>query len=114
MPTTPAASSSASLPDNSTLDYHYAKGGALTAIDLNGARLTSHVYQSGREQQRQQGLLLSEYAYDDQGRLLAHAVGHQHASLYRRDYAYSANGNLEHIADSRTVSAPTATTPSTA
>ncbi|MBC3208614.1 RHS domain-containing protein, partial [Pseudomonas sp. SWRI111] len=32
---------------------------------------------------------------------LAHAVGHQHAALYRRDYAYSANGNLEHIADSR-------------
>ncbi|HGM5553960.1 TPA: RHS repeat-associated core domain-containing protein [Pseudomonas putida] len=89
------------LPDNSKLDYHYAKGGALTAIDLNGTRLTSHVYQSGREQQRQQGLLRSDYAYDEQGRLLAHAVGHQHDSLYRRDYAYSANGNLEHIADSR-------------
>ncbi|HEX4550647.1 MAG TPA: RHS repeat-associated core domain-containing protein [Pseudomonas sp.] len=89
------------LPDNSKLDFHYAKGGALTAIDLNGAQLTRHVYQSGREQQRQQGLLRSDYAYDDQGRLLAHAVGHQHASLYRRDYAYSANGNLEHIADTR-------------
>nr|WP_264082151.1 RHS repeat-associated core domain-containing protein [Pseudomonas hamedanensis] len=89
------------LPDNSRLDYHYAKGGALKAIDLNGTPLTQHVYRSGREQQRQQGLLLSEYAYDDQGRLLAHAVGHQHAALYRRDYAYSANGNLEHIADSR-------------
>ncbi|WP_448694907.1 RHS repeat-associated core domain-containing protein [Pseudomonas moraviensis] len=89
------------LPDNSKLDYHYAKGGALSAIDLNGTPLTRHVYQSGREQQRQQGLLLSEYAYDDQGRLLAHAVGHRGASLYRRDYAYSANGNLEHIADSR-------------
>ncbi|MFJ2323593.1 RHS repeat-associated core domain-containing protein [Pseudomonas sp. NPDC087817] len=89
------------LPDNSKLDYHYAKGGALTAIHLNGAPLTSHRYESGREQQRKQGLLLSEYAYDDQGRLLAHAVGHEHASLYRRDYAYSANGNLEHIADTR-------------
>ncbi|PCM46449.1 type IV secretion protein Rhs, partial [Pseudomonas fluorescens] len=89
------------LPDNSKLDYHYAKGGALTAIDLNGTRLTSHQFECGREQQRQQGLLLSDYAYDDQGRLLAHAVGHQHDSLYRRDYAYSANGNLEHIADSR-------------
>ncbi len=89
------------LPDNSKLDYHYAKGGALTAIHLNGAPLTQHVYRAGREQHRQQGLLLSEYAYDDQGRLLAHAVGHQHASLYRRDYAYSANGNLEHIADTR-------------
>ncbi|WP_434590573.1 RHS domain-containing protein [Pseudomonas sp. R4-83] len=89
------------LPDNSKLDYHYAKGGALTAIDLNGTPLTRHVYQFGREVQRQQGLLLSEYAYDEQGRLLAHAVGHQRDSVYRRDYAYSANGNLAHIADSR-------------
>ncbi|TDV50591.1 RHS repeat-associated protein [Pseudomonas helmanticensis] len=89
------------LPDNSVLDYHHAKGGALSGIDLNGAPLTRHVYQSGRELQRQQGLLFSEYTYDDQGRLLAHAVGHQRDALYRRDYAYSANGNLAHIADSR-------------
>ncbi|VEF10077.1 Rhs family protein [Pseudomonas fluorescens] len=89
------------LPDNSKLDYHHAKGGALSAIDLNGAQLTTHIFLSGREQQRQQGLLLSEYSYDDQGRLLAHAVGHSHDSLYRRDYAYSANGNLDHIADTR-------------
>ncbi|MDI2594768.1 DUF6531 domain-containing protein [Pseudomonas sp. 681] len=89
------------LPDNSTLDYHYAKGGALAAIDLNGARLTSHTFIAGREQQRQQGLLLSEYQHDDQGRLIAHAVGQQQFALYRRDYAYSANGNLDHIADTR-------------
>ncbi|MCU1749823.1 RHS repeat protein [Pseudomonas sp. 6D_7.1_Bac1] len=89
------------LPDNSKLDYHHAKGGALTAIDLNGARLTSHQFEFGRERQRQQGLLLSEYAYDDQGRLQAHAVSQQQKNLYRRDYAYSANGNLDHIADTR-------------
>ncbi|TMU69608.1 RHS repeat protein, partial [Pseudomonas fluorescens] len=89
------------LPDNSVLDYRHAKGGALTDIDLNGTPLTRHVYQSGRERQRQQGLLLSEYTYDDQGRLLAHAVGHQRDALYRRDYAYNANGNLAHIADTR-------------
>jgi RHS repeat-associated protein len=89
------------LPDNSKLDYRYAKGGALATIDLNGAKLTSHQSVFGREQQRQQGLLQSHYHYDEQGRLQAHAVGHQHASLYRRDYAYSANGNLEHIADTR-------------
>ncbi|HJR32509.1 MAG TPA: RHS repeat-associated core domain-containing protein, partial [Pseudomonas sp.] len=89
------------LPDGSKLDYHHAKGGALTAIDLNGARLTSHTFLAGREQNRQQGLLLSEYAYDDQGRLKAHAVGRQQHPLYRRDYAYSLNGNLDHIADSR-------------
>jgi RHS repeat-associated protein len=89
------------LPDGSKLDYHHAKGGALTAIDLNGARLTSHQFVFGREQQRQQGLLLSDYAYDDQGRLKAHAVSLQHQALYRRDYAYSANGNLDSIADTR-------------
>jgi RHS repeat-associated protein len=89
------------LPDGSKLDYHHAKGGALTAIDLNGARLTTHQFAFGREQNRQQGLLLSEYAYDDQGRLKAHAVSQQQKNLYRRDYAYSLNGNLDHIADTR-------------
>jgi RHS repeat-associated protein len=89
------------LPDGSKLDYHHAKGGALTAIDLNGARLTTHQFAFGREQQRQQGQLLSDFAYDDQGRLQAHAVSQQHQPLYRRDYAYSANGNLDHIADTR-------------
>ncbi|MHC8372923.1 RHS repeat-associated core domain-containing protein [Pseudomonas sp. MDT1-85] len=89
------------LPDGSKLDYHHAKGGALTAIDLNGARLTTHQFAFGREQNRQQGLLLSEYAYDDQGRLKAHAVSQQQKNLYRRDYAYSLNGNLDQIADTR-------------
>ncbi|PKH23924.1 type IV secretion protein Rhs [Pseudomonas sp. 43NM1] len=89
------------LPDNSKLDYHHAKGGVLSAIDLNGARLTTHQFAFGREQQRQQGLLLSEYSYDDQGRLKAHAVSQKHQALYRRDYAYSANGNLDSIADTR-------------
>ncbi len=89
------------LPDNSKLDYHHAKGGALSAIDLNGSRLTTHQFEFGRERKRQQGLLLSEYAYDDQGRLKAHAVSQQQRSLYRRDYAYSANGNLDHITDTR-------------
>ncbi|MHC8354941.1 RHS repeat-associated core domain-containing protein [Pseudomonas sp. LB3P81] len=89
------------LPDNSKLDYHHAKGGALTAIDLNGSRLTSHTFVADREQTRRQGLLLSDYQYDDQGRLKAHAVSQQQQSLYRRDYAYSANGNLDSIADTR-------------
>jgi len=89
------------LPDGSKLDYHHAKGGALTAIDLNGTRLTNHQFTFGREQQRQQGQLLSDYAYDDQGRLKAHAVSQQQQPLYRRDYAYGANGNLDHIADTR-------------
>ncbi|WP_027922535.1 RHS repeat-associated core domain-containing protein [Pseudomonas sp. URMO17WK12:I12] len=89
------------LPDNSKIDYHRAKGGALTAIDLNGTRLTSHTYQFGRELKRQQGLLHSQYDHDEQGRLKAHAVSQHPQSLYRRDYAYSANGNLDTLADTR-------------
>ncbi|WP_256730513.1 RHS repeat-associated core domain-containing protein [Pseudomonas sp. ANT_H12B] len=89
------------LPDGSKLDYHRAKGGTLTAIDLNGTRLTSHTFQAGREQNRQQGLLLSDYQYDEQGRLKAHAVSQKQQPLYRRDYAYSANGNLDAISDTR-------------
>ncbi|KPG98685.1 type IV secretion protein Rhs [Pseudomonas sp. RIT-PI-q] len=89
------------LPDNSKLDYHHAKGGALSAIDLNGARLTSHTFLAGREQNRQQGLLFSDYQYDDQGRLNAHTVRQHRQPLHRRDYAYSANGNLDAIADTR-------------
>ncbi|MCU1762194.1 DUF6531 domain-containing protein [Pseudomonas sp. 14P_8.1_Bac3] len=89
------------LPDNSRLDYHHAKGGALTAIDLNGAPLTSHSFVGDREQTRRQGLLLSEYQFDEQGRLKAHTISQQQQPMYRRDYAYSANGNLDSIADTR-------------
>ncbi|WP_177408828.1 RHS repeat-associated core domain-containing protein, partial [Pseudomonas sp. Irchel s3f7] len=89
------------LPDASVLEYRHGQDGALTAIDLNGSRLTAHSFSQGREQQRQQGLLLSEYAYDDQGRLQAHAVSQNRQSLYRRDYAYSANGNLDALSDTR-------------
>ncbi|PWK42526.1 RHS repeat-associated core domain-containing protein [Pseudomonas sp. OV226] len=89
------------LPDNSKLSYHRAKGGALTAIDLNGTRLTSHTSRFGRELQRQQGLLRSQYDHDEQGRLKAHAVSQHQQSLYRRDYTYNANGNLDYIADTR-------------
>ncbi|MGN4049999.1 RHS repeat-associated core domain-containing protein [Pseudomonas sp. SM4] len=89
------------LPDNSKLDYHHAKGGALTGIDLNGAQLTKHQYEFGREQQRQQGLLHSHYHYDEQGRLQAHAVNQQTRALYLRHYSYAVNGNLASIADSR-------------
>ncbi len=89
------------LPDNSKLDYHHAKGGALTAIDLNGARLTTHQFEFGREQTRQQGLLHSHYHYDEQGRLQAHAVNQQSSPLYLRHYSYAVNGNLASIADSR-------------
>lgn len=80
-------------------------GGQLSSIDLNGSRLTSHQFSADREQQRQQGLLLSQYQYDEQGRLQAHSVSQQqhgqHHNLYRRAYAYDANGNLAGIDDSR-------------
>ncbi|KAB0479674.1 DUF6531 domain-containing protein, partial [Pseudomonas reinekei] len=89
------------LPDNSRLEYHRAQGGALTAIDLNGSRLSNHQFEFGRERQRQQGLLHSDFAYDEQGRLHAHAVRQAERPLYRRDYAYSANGNLAQVNDTR-------------
>ncbi|WP_346429618.1 RHS repeat-associated core domain-containing protein [Pseudomonas bijieensis] len=90
------------LPDDSQLDYHHAPGGALTAIDLNGSRLTEHRFDGGRERQRQQGRLLSDYAYDEQGRLKAQTVWQsQQQQLFWRDYAYSPRGNLQTLSDNR-------------
>ncbi len=89
------------LPDGSKLDYRHQPGGRLNSIDLNGSRLTTHQFNAGREQQRQQGLLLSQYQYDEQGRLQAHTVSQQDRNLFRRRYAYDANGNLAGIDDSR-------------
>ncbi|EJM18541.1 RHS repeat-associated core domain protein containing protein [Pseudomonas sp. GM18] len=89
------------LPDGSKLDYRHQPGGRLSSIDLNGSRLTTHQFNAGREQQRQQGLLLSQYQYDEQGRLQAHTVSQQDRNLFRRRYAYDANGNLAGIEDSR-------------
>jgi len=93
------------LPDGSKLDYRHQPGGRLSSIDLNGSRLTSHHFNAGRELQRHQGLLLSQYQYDDQNRLQAHSVSQrlhdQHHNLYRRAYAYDVNGNLAGIDDSR-------------
>lgn len=89
------------LPDNSSIDFHHAPGGTLTGIDLNGARLTRHVFEAGRERQRQQGHLLSQYHYDEQGRLQVHALNQPNRPSYMRHYAYGVNGNLASIADSR-------------
>ncbi|WP_338525188.1 RHS repeat-associated core domain-containing protein [Pseudomonas batumici] len=89
------------LPDGSKLDYRHQPGGHLSSIDLNGSRLTTHQFSAGREQQRQQGLLLSQYQYDEQGRLQAHSVSQQDRNLFQRRYAYDANGNLAGIDDSR-------------
>ncbi len=89
------------LPDGSKLDYRHQRGGQLSSIDLNGSRLTTHQFNAGLEQKRQQGLLLSEYQYDDQGRLQAHSVSQKDRNLFHRRYAYDANGNLAGIDDSR-------------
>ncbi|MBN0495085.1 Rhs family protein, partial [Pseudomonas aeruginosa] len=69
--------------------------------DLNGQSLTRHQFGSGRERQRQQGELLSQYHYDEQGRLLAHQVSQRQRHLYQRQYRYDASGNLAAIEDSR-------------
>ncbi|WP_201193022.1 RHS repeat-associated core domain-containing protein [Pseudomonas fluorescens] len=89
------------LPDGSQLDYHHEKGGTLSAIDLNGARLTTHQFAFGRELQRQQGQLTSHYHHDEQGRLQVHAINRQNRALYMRHYSYAVNGNLATLADSR-------------
>ncbi|WP_434704047.1 RHS domain-containing protein [Pseudomonas sp. Z1-12] len=90
------------LPDDSQLDYHHAPGGALTAIDLNGARLTEHRFDGSRERQRQQGQLLSDYRYDEQGRLKAQTVWQNpQQQLLWRDYTYSPKGNLQTLSDHR-------------
>ncbi|MGX9379881.1 RHS repeat-associated core domain-containing protein [Pseudomonas sp. JQ36] len=89
------------LPDGSKLDYRHLPGGQLSGIDLNGSRLTRHQFSAGREQQRQQGLLLSQYQYDEQGRLQSHSVSQRDRNLFQRRYAYDANGNLAGIDDSR-------------
>ncbi|WP_434672902.1 RHS repeat-associated core domain-containing protein [Pseudomonas sp. R1-15] len=90
------------LPDRSTLNYRHLYGGALLAIDLNGQCLTEHRFTGTRERQRQQGLLLSDYNYDEQGRLKAQTVWQtQQKQLFWRDYSYSANGNLATLSDTR-------------
>ncbi|MCS3417545.1 RHS repeat-associated protein [Pseudomonas sp. BIGb0450] len=89
------------LPDNNRLTFHHDKGGDLATIALNGNPLTSHLFKSGREHQRQQGQLLSHYHYDDQGRLHAHAITQQEQRHQRRQYDYDKRGNLTRILDTR-------------
>jgi YD repeat-containing protein len=75
-------------------------GGRLSGIDLNGSRLTSHQFSAGREQQRQQGLLLSQYQYDVLGQNelpvanLANVKGNRLLMQGDRHYDYDAYGNL--------------------
>ena len=89
------------LPDNNRLVFNHAKGGHLATVELNGEVLTSHLFKSGQEHQRQQGQLLSHYHYDDQQRLHAHAVTQQNHYLYQRQYDYDKSGNLTRLLDTR-------------
>ncbi|RAH01500.1 RHS repeat-associated core domain-containing protein [Pseudomonas sp. Leaf98] len=89
------------LPDNNRLTFNHDKGGHLSTVELNGETLTSHLFKTGREHQRQQGQLLSHYHYDDQNRLHAHAVSQQQHTLYQRQYDYDTTGNLTRLLDTR-------------
>ncbi len=91
------------LPDNNRVTFNHDKGGHLATVELNGEVLTSHLFNSGREHQRQQGQLLSHYHYhyDDQHRLHAHAVTQQQNHLYQRQYDYDKAGNLTRLLDTR-------------
>ncbi|WP_233101291.1 RHS repeat domain-containing protein, partial [Pseudomonas carnis] len=89
------------LPDNNRVTFTHDKGGHLATVELNGEVLTSHLFKSGREHQRQQGQLLSHYHYDDQNRLHAHAVTQQQNYFYQRQYDYDKSGNLTRLLDTR-------------
>ncbi|WP_340141049.1 RHS repeat-associated core domain-containing protein [Pseudomonas poae] len=89
------------LPDNNRVTFNHDKGGHLGTVELNGEVLTSHLFKAGKEQQRQQGQLLSHYHYDDQHRLHAHAITQQENRYYRRQYDYDKSGNLARILDTR-------------
>jgi len=89
------------LPDNNRLVFNHGKGGHLSTVELNGETLTSHLFKSGQEHQRQQGELLSHYHYDDQQRLHAHAITQQADTLYQRQYDYDTSGNLTRLLDTR-------------
>ncbi len=89
------------LPDNNRLTFNHDKGGHLATVELNGKTLTSHLFNTGKERQRQQGELLSHYHYDEQNRLHAHAVTQEEHKLYRRHYDYDKTGNLTRLLDTR-------------
>ncbi|MBF6029386.1 RHS repeat protein [Pseudomonas sp. P115] len=89
------------LPDNNRVVFNHAKGGHLATVELNGSTLTSHLFKSGQEHQRQQGQLLNHYHYDDQQRLHAHAVTQQNHYLYQRQYDYDKSNNLTRLLDTR-------------
>ncbi|WP_460137712.1 RHS repeat-associated core domain-containing protein [Pseudomonas sp. S1_E04] len=89
------------LPDNNRLSFNHDKGGELATVELNGETLTSHLFKSGQEHQRQQGQLLSHYHYDDQQRLHAHTITQQENHLYQRHYDYDKTGNLTRLHDTR-------------
>jgi len=89
------------LPDNNRVAFNHGKGGHLSTVELNGETLTSHLFKSGQEHQRQQGQLLSHYHYDDQQRLHAHAITQQADTLYQRQYDYDTAGNLARLLDTR-------------
>ncbi|WP_448654328.1 RNase A-like domain-containing protein [Pseudomonas fluorescens] len=89
------------LPDNNRLTFNHDKSGHLATVELNGKTLTSHLFKTGRESQRQQGQLLSHYHYDDQNRLHAHAVTQEEHKHYRRHYDYDKTGNLTRLLDTR-------------
>ncbi|MBC3237534.1 RHS repeat domain-containing protein, partial [Pseudomonas lurida] len=89
------------LPDNNRLTFNHDKGGHLATVELNGAVLTSHLFTAGREQQRQQGQLLSHYQHDHQGRLFSQSINDAEGPLYRRHYDYDKSSNLTRLLDTR-------------
>ena len=89
------------LPDNNRVTFNHDKGGHLATVELNGATLTSHLFNAGQEHQRAQGTLLSRYQYDHHGRLFNQSINDAEGPLYRRHYDYDKSGNLSRLYDTR-------------
>jgi len=91
-------------PGGQRVEYAYDLRGRLREVKLDGASLSQHSFDAlGQEIARQQGDLVSRYAYDPVGRLQQHRAGlagNKTAVLGRR-YGYDAAGKLLAVDDIR-------------
>ena len=93
------------LPDGQSLSFEWNGRGRLAQVSLDGNPLSRHEWdQFAQEAQREQGDLVSRYAYDDGGRLVSHEAvdpGSVHGPLIGRHYARDALGRVSAVDDLR-------------
>ena len=91
-------------PDGRRIDYRHDAQGRVQAVHLDGETLSRHQFDElGQETARQQGHLVSRYAYDPAGRLLNQQAGLQGSAnpIIGRRYAYDITGRLAALDDLR-------------